>query len=61
MVSACCYWNSYGGMVRVETTHLGCRDLDLAAEPVDDERGQGLAVDVLGDDEQRVALQSATG
>ena len=48
-------------MVRVETTHLGCRDLDLAAEPVDDERGQGLAVDVLGDDEQRVALQSATG
>ena len=29
--------------------------LDRAAEAVDDQRGQGLAVDVLGDDQQRLA------
>ena len=30
--------------------------LERAAEAVDDQRGQGFAVDVLGDDQQRLAL-----
>ena len=30
-------------------------DLERAAEAVDDQRGQGLAVDVLGDDQERLA------
>ena len=30
--------------------------LERAAEPVDDQRGQGLAFDVFGDDQQRLAL-----
>ena len=31
--------------------------LERAAELVDDQRGQGLALDVLGDDQERLALR----
>ena len=34
---------------------LTAHDVERAAELVDDERGQGLALDLLGDDEQRLA------
>ena len=38
-----------------EARRLHRRDLEAAAELVDDERGKRLALDVLGDDEQRLA------
>ena len=38
-----------------EARRLDGRDLEAAAQLVDDERGQRLAFDVLGDDEQRLA------
>ena len=38
-----------------EARRLHRRDLEAAAELVDDERGERLALDVLGDDEQRLA------
>ena len=38
-----------------EARRLDGRDLEAAAQLVDDERGQRLALDVLGDDEQRLA------
>ena len=38
-----------------EARRLHCRDLEAAAELVDDERGKRLALDVLGDDEERLA------
>ena len=38
-----------------EARRLDGRDLQAAAQLVDDERGQRLAFDVLGDDEQRLA------
>jgi hypothetical protein len=34
---------------------LDGRDLEAAAQLVDDERGQRLALDLLGDDQQRLA------
>ena len=34
---------------------LDRRDLQAAAQLVDDERGERLALDVLGDDQQRLA------
>ena len=36
-----------------EARSLDGRDLEAAAQAVDDERGQSLALDVLGDDQQR--------
>src|SRR5688572_24705120 len=38
-----------------EARRLDGADLDDAADGVDDERGQGLALDFLGDDQQRLA------
>ena len=38
------------------TRSLDCSTLEGAAEPVDDQRRQGFAVDVFGDDQQRLAL-----
>src|SRR5690606_31605880 len=38
-----------------EARRLDGRDLDDAADVVDDERREGLALDVLGDDQQRAA------
>jgi hypothetical protein len=38
-----------------EARRLDGRDLEAAAQLVDDERGQRLALDVLGDDQQRLA------
>ena len=38
-----------------EARRLDGRDLQAAAQLVDDERGERLALDVLGDDEQRLA------
>ena len=38
-----------------EARRLHRRDLEAAAELVDDERGKRLALDVLGDDQQRLA------
>ena len=38
-----------------EARRLDRRDLEAAAQLVDDERRQRLALDVLGDDEQRLA------
>ena len=38
-----------------EARRLHGRDLEAAAQLVDDERGERLALDVLGDDEQRLA------
>ena len=38
-----------------EARRLDGRDLEAAAQLVDDERGERLALDVLGDDEQRLA------
>ena len=37
-----------------EARRLHCRDLEAAAELVDDERGKRLALDVLGDDQDRL-------
>ena len=39
-----------------EARRLDGADLERAAELVDDERGERLALDVLGDDEERTAL-----
>ena len=38
-----------------EARRLDGRDLEAAAQLVDDERGERLAFDVFGDDEQRLA------
>jgi hypothetical protein len=38
-----------------EARRLDGRDLQAAAQLVDDQRGQRLALDVLGDDQQRLA------
>ena len=38
-----------------EARRLDGRDLEAAAQLVDDERGKRLAFDVLGDDQQRLA------
>ncbi len=43
-----------------EARRLDRADLKDAAQLVDDQRGQRLALDVLGDDEQRPAASCAT-
>lgn len=44
-----------GLAVVVEAGCLDCRDLELAAEPVEDVRGERLAVSVLGDEQGATA------
>src|SRR5712691_9596090 len=44
-----------GGQAIAEARRLHRRDLEAAAQLVDDERGERLALHVLGDDEQRLA------